>query len=331
MREDPRPGAEPLVSVVTPFFNTAEYLPECIESVLAQTYQSWEYVLVNNCSQDGSGEIAERYAARDDRIRVVHNTEFLSQVQNYNHALRQIHPESRYTKIVQADDWMFPECLERMVTLAEEHPSVGIVSAFRLYGTMLSNWGLPPETTFMSGREAGRFQLLEHKYLCGSPTSIMFRSEVVRSRDPFYEESNPFEDTEACYKVLEGWDFGFVPQVLTFERVENESISSECRSFDDSWRLANLITLKKCGGAFLTEDELTAESASLEKEYFRFLAENLLSNRGKEFWQYHKEGLASIGLSLDWSTFGPHCLWALVDVVGNPKKTLGRVVSRFRQ
>lgn len=320
----------PLVSVVTPFFNTVEYLAECIESVLAQTYPNWEYILVNNCSRDGSAELAETYAARDSRIRVVHNTDFLNQIQNYNHALRQISPESRYTKIVQADDWIFPECLERMVDVAEANPSVGLVSAYRLYGTMLSNWGLPPETTVMPGREAGRFQLLEHKYLCGSPTSIMFRSEVVRSRDDFYDESCLFEDTEACYRVLEDWDLGFVPQVLAFERVENESISTGCRSFDDSWRLANLITLKKCGTAFLSEEELEAESTRLEKEYFRFLAQNLLANRGKEFWEYHKSGLATIGLSLDLATFGPHCLWELIDVVGNPKKTLGRVVRRFR-
>ena len=156
-------------------------------------------------------------------------------MQNYNHALRQISPGSRYTKIIQADDWMFPECLERMVNVAEDHPSVGIVSAYRLYGTMLSNWGLPYATRVMEGKEAGRFQLLERKYLCGSPTSVLFRSEIIRGRTSFYNETSLFEDTEACYEVLENWDSGFVPQVLTFERVENESISSECRGFDPTW------------------------------------------------------------------------------------------------
>jgi len=320
-----------LVSVVTPFFNTAEYLAECIESVLAQTYSNWEYVLVNNCSRDGSAEIAEQYAAKDDRIHVVHNRDFLNQVQNYNHALRQISSEGRYTKIVQADDWMFPECLERMVTLAENNPNVGIVSAYRLRGTMLSNGGLPCETTVMAGRETGRFQLLEQVHLCGSPTSIMFRSEVVRSRDSFYSENSLFEDTVACYEVLQDWDFGFVPQVLTFSRTENESIISECQRFDPGWLTTRLIILRTCGRAFLTEAEFEDELRRREKEYFGFLANNLLANRGKAFWKYHRDGLASIGMSLNWSTFGPHCCWELVDVVGNPKKTLGRVVRRFRK
>ena len=126
---------EPLVSVVTPFYNTQEYLGECIESVLSQSYQKWEYVLVDNCSTDGSSEIAARYASRfSDRIRLIHTESFLSQVQNYNFALSCISPDSKYCKMVQADDWIFPDCLRSMVGLAEAHPKVGIVSAYELEG-----------------------------------------------------------------------------------------------------------------------------------------------------------------------------------------------------
>ncbi|MCB0227477.1 MAG: glycosyltransferase, partial [Anaerolineae bacterium] len=53
---------QPLVSVVTPVYNTDKYLADCIESVLAQSYDNWEYVIINNCSTDRSLEIAQRYA-----------------------------------------------------------------------------------------------------------------------------------------------------------------------------------------------------------------------------------------------------------------------------
>lgn len=323
---------QPLVSVVTPFYNTADYLGECIESVLAQSYQTWDYCLVNNCSDDGSADIARRYAAQDERIRVVDNTEFLTQVQNYNEALRQISPESRYTKIVQADDWMFPECLERMVPVAEENPSVGIVGAYRLYGRAVFNSGLPYSTTVMDGKEACRFMLSRSEQIFGSPTSILFRSDIIRSRDPFYSETSLFEDTEACYEVLQDWDFGFVHQVLTFERVENdnESISAEARGHDPGWDLDKLITMKNFGRAVFSEEEFANEMARVEDEYFRFLADNLLTGRGKEFWNYHRAGLATIGLDLGWSTFGRYRRWALVDAIGNPKRALGKVVRRFR-
>src|SRR5713101_9671976 len=118
--------SQPLVSVCTPVYNCAEYLAECIESVLAQTYQNWDYTIVDNCSTDESVEIARRYAAKDQRIRIQENQQFLRAIPNFNVALRQISPTSKYCKVVLGDDRLFPECLARMVAVAEEHPSVGI-------------------------------------------------------------------------------------------------------------------------------------------------------------------------------------------------------------
>ena len=81
----------PLVSVVTPFYNTVDYLAACIRSVLGQTYPNFEYLLVNNCSTDGSLEVAERFAAVDKRIRLITNSHHLPQLPNYNAALARYH------------------------------------------------------------------------------------------------------------------------------------------------------------------------------------------------------------------------------------------------
>ena len=66
---------QPLVSVLTPVYNGEKFLAECIESVLAQDYQHWEYHIVNNCSTDGTLRIAQSYADKDPRIRVTTNGE----------------------------------------------------------------------------------------------------------------------------------------------------------------------------------------------------------------------------------------------------------------
>src|SRR5712692_9727325 len=87
---------QPLVSVVTPVYNGEKYLAECIESILAQTYQNWEYIIVNNCSTDRSLEIAQGYAKKDARIRIYNNQEFVGMIQNHNIALGQISSESKY-------------------------------------------------------------------------------------------------------------------------------------------------------------------------------------------------------------------------------------------
>ena len=71
-----RTFGHPLVSVVTPVYNGAAHLAECIESVQRQTYQNWDYTIVDNCSTDESAIIARRYAAKDQRIRIVENEVF---------------------------------------------------------------------------------------------------------------------------------------------------------------------------------------------------------------------------------------------------------------
>src|SRR5260370_37263796 len=102
---------QPLVSVITPVYNGEEFLAECIESVLAQTYQNWDYTIVNNRSTDRTLQIAKSYAAKDSRIRVHNNRDFLTIIQNHNHAIRQISPDSKYCKVVLADHCLFPACL----------------------------------------------------------------------------------------------------------------------------------------------------------------------------------------------------------------------------
>src|ERR1700683_4104948 len=118
--------SEAFVSIVTPVYNGEQFLVECIESILSQTHANWEYIVVNNCSTDRSREIVAQYQARDERIRLVNCTEFVGVIENHNRAFRLISPQSKYCKVVAADDWLFPDCVSRMVEIAESHPSGGI-------------------------------------------------------------------------------------------------------------------------------------------------------------------------------------------------------------
>jgi glycosyltransferase involved in cell wall biosynthesis len=228
-------ASQPLVSIVTPLYNEAAHLSECIESVLAQTYQNWNYTIVNNCSTDGSIDIANRYAAKDSRIRVHNNQTFLRAFPNHNEALRQISPDSKYCKVVFADDWIFPECLERMVALAEENPSVGIVGAYVLEGTHITCEGLPHPSVCVSGQEICRQTFLERLHVFGSANSLLYRSDLVRSRDPFFDETDIHADTDTCFALLQLADLGFVHQVLTFTRVRPESLTAVAKDFQTNF------------------------------------------------------------------------------------------------
>jgi glycosyltransferase involved in cell wall biosynthesis len=280
---------------VTPFYNTAKYLAECIESVLRQTYQNWEYVLVDNCSTDGSSEVAQSYVSRfPGKLRLVHTESFLSQVQNYNFALSQISPNAKYCKMVQADDWLFPDCVRSMIEVAEAHPTVGIVSAYQLEGEHVALGGLPYPSPEVSGRETCRLYFLKKRYLFGTPTSLLLRSELIRSRHSFYDERYaPFEDGHVCFDILKTWNFGFVHQVLTYTRVDDQSFVAQARAAGllHFFRFSAVIAH---GRDCLSEEEYKRCLKDAERPYFLHLARCALRGSDQAFWELHRDKLASV-------------------------------------
>ena len=213
-----------LVSILTPVYNGAKHLRECIESVLSQTFSDWEYVIINNCSTDDTLAIAEHYATQDRRIRIVTNARFVGIIENHNIAFGQMNPDSKYCKVVQADDWIYPECIGKFVGIAEKNPTVVLVSAYRVDGEGIGLKGLPPYKSVYSGRDIGRrFLLGEIPETFGSPSSHFFKAELIRSKQPFYNPHNMHADTEACFYALSKGDFGFVHDMLTFTRRPGDS------------------------------------------------------------------------------------------------------------
>jgi glycosyltransferase involved in cell wall biosynthesis len=286
---------QPLVSVVTPVYNGAEFIRECIESVLSQTYANWEYVIVDNCSTDGTLEIAREYEAGDPRIRVVAAHVFVGQLENGNRTIREIAPESEYTKVLHADDWMFPECLERMVELAERHPNVGVVSAYRLEETRVTLDGLPHTISVLPGRDICRSTLLNnpYPYLFGSPSSLLIRSNLIRARDPFYNPDYPFtkdhaltEDQDVCCAILRESDFGFVHQVLTFTRRPDGSPFSQFVRLG-AYLPEHMNLLSRHGPAYLAKGEYQRKLAVEVGRYGFFLLGNLPRLVQLDFRTYH--------------------------------------------
>jgi glycosyltransferase involved in cell wall biosynthesis len=319
--------AEPLVSVLTPVYNGEKYLAECIESVLAQTYQNWEYVIVNNCSTDRTVEIAADYAKKDKRIRIHNNETFVGCDANGNIAFRQIASESKYCKVVHADDWLFPECIMRMVELAEAHLTVAIVGAYGLRNHHVSWDGLPYSSTVISGHEICRKTLLAELYVFGSPTSLLIRSNEVRKRPTFYNEDNRHCDIETCFDVLRDNDFGFVHQVLTFTRDHPEAETSFSVRFGTDY-LGTVESLTKYGKAYLSEEEHQRCLRRTLSDYYAFLASKVWHNRETEFWVFHRRALGKLGYSLSLSKLAKAVISDLCDLLLNPYKTFQRIMKK---
>jgi glycosyltransferase involved in cell wall biosynthesis len=320
----------PLVSVVSPVYNTAPYLSQCIESVLAQTWKNWEYTILDNCSSDGSHEIAERFARKDHRIRVVAADRFRNQAANFNYALTLIAPDSSYTKMVLSDDWLSSDCLEEMVQVGEEHPAVGVIGGFMIWATQVVCQGLPYPSRQVSGRDICRHGLLGGSPIFGTPTSLMFRSKVVRDSHPFFDEDSLSIDTDVCYRILRTWDFGFIHKILSFSRTDNESITSGIIGYDP-YHLHALLLLKQYGPEFLSPSELEWCWKRTTHEYFQFLGESVLRGREPAFWAYHARGLALLGYRLDGWRRGRWAMTAFLDLAGNPKRTIERLIGRHQR
>ena len=324
-------AATPLVSVVTPFHNTGAYLGECIESVLCQTYANFEYILVDNRSTDSSAAIARRYALADRRIRLIETTQLLSQVENYNFALRQISPDCAYVKVVEADNWIFPDCLASMVRLAEANPRVAIVSSYSAHETRLAFQGLHISRSVVPGREVARVHLLGDAYWFGAPTTVLMRSGIVRSRDPFYSESEKIaEDLMVCYEAFLEFDFGFVHQVLTFVRTENDSILSRRRGFPAMMLLDTLVLLERYGAEFLSSSEHRSAYRSAKWYYYQDVALGALRGVSKDFWAFNRDVLQSIGARLEYGLLAWHVLRHLMVMLLNPGRSIRALARRIR-
>jgi glycosyltransferase involved in cell wall biosynthesis len=296
------PDSQPLVSVLTPVYNGEKFLAECIESVLAQTYENWEYIIVNNCSTDNTLSIASAYAERDTRFRVVNNRRFLSALANHNHAFRQLSPDSKYCKMVHADDWIFSQCIEQMVEIAEQHPSVGLVGSYMLMGEKVVCDRLPYRSTMMPGPLVCRRDLLSGpgtSVFGGSPTALLIRSDLIRRKDHFYNEDRIYTDREICYELLQHSDFGFVHQVLTYARTHEEQQSAFSRRVN-SFIACRLFMLTRFGRVYLQEEDYERLLAIKLKQYYGFLSRSILAGRkDKEFWDYHRRELAQAGFPLN--------------------------------
>ena len=294
-----------LVTVITPVYNGASYLQDCIESVLHQSYENFEYFIVDNCSTDSSREIAEAAATADNRITVIQCDEHVGIIHNWNRSLENISNESEYTKFVHADDWLFPQCIARMVEVAEQSEKIGIVSAYRLEENRISLDKLPSgaplvpgkDNFTMDGRSVASAILIERAYVLGSPTSILLRTSLVRDVDAFFSPEYLHADKEVCLRLLQECDFGFVRQVLTFTRRHNESITSLMSTLDTR-RQENLLLLEKYGPVFLSNSEFLVAKKRELRGYYQFLAKNIGTGKGSDFWESHEDILDKVASPL---------------------------------
>ena len=319
-----------LVTVLTPVYNGEAFIGQCIESVLAQTYEDVVPVVVDNASTDRTGEILRAYAARDHRIRIYTNDRTVPIIANHNIAVRQLGPAARWCKFVSADDALLPECLAQMVSLGDAHPSVGLISAYQLQGAAIGLGGLPYPSRVAPGRRVGRQSLLGSLWVFGGPTAHMIRADLIRARDPFYDESNLHADAAACYEILRTCDLGFVHQVLTYTRTHRGSVTVTIARRLNTYLLGHLAILKTYGPVYLTRQEYDLVLKERLDTYYTFLVRAMLAPGGREIWRYHRDGLRCLGVPFERRRLVHALVRQMRQVLLSPGTELPRVMALLR-
>lgn len=213
---------KPLISVVVPVYRVEEYLPQCIESVLAQTYQNLEIILVDDGSPDDSGAICDAYAARDSRIRVLHKENGgVSSARNAGLAA----VTGELIAFVDGDDFVAPDIYERMYGCMEADERLDVVytacTRYPFQGQLL-HMDFFPTGTVLTGRE------MAEKILIDQVTSHVWLGLYKRFcwEGIAFPEGRTYEDVAITYRAFRSVNcVYFLKEPLYYYRVNDTSIT----------------------------------------------------------------------------------------------------------
>jgi glycosyltransferase involved in cell wall biosynthesis len=288
----------PKVAIVTPVYNGARFLADAIESVLAQTYADWTYLVCDNGSTDDSFAIAERYAARDHRIRVM-RLPHLPIIDNWNRLFGLIEDDAVYVKELHADDLLMPDCVAELVRLMERHPTAGLASSYCMYDATVSNLGLPHGSELLPGHDVIRHTLLGEYYVFGAPSQVMIRYDAIRAMQPaVYDRTVRHPDLDLWYRILERHDFGFVHRVLSCERTHADTQTNTFSAHYTTLALEHFCFLRHYGLRYLDAADYRLGHRRLLMEYRRRIARRMVGGGGLDYWRYQARHLARYGYRL---------------------------------
>jgi len=209
----------PKVSVLMGIYNSARYLPASIESVLNQTDQDFEFILVNNGSTDESASILESYATRDSRVRVFYLAE-PGHTKALNYGLS--HARGTYIARQDTDDLSHPQRFEKQSKYLNDNPNVHLVGSSVL---TIDDAGNPiGKYSYPSDHKSLRKSLLE----VNSPlpaSTWMFRKSIIKKTGPYDEFFIKAQDYAFLMRLVDVFTFGSLSDHLVSLRKHTNSVT----------------------------------------------------------------------------------------------------------
>ena len=295
----------PEISIIVPVYKVEEYLSQCIDSILVQTFTNFELLLVDDGSPDRCGEMCEEYAQKDERIRVFHQ-ENAGVSTARNKGLAEAY--GKYIVFVDSDDYILPAYLEDLYNELSEHKGSGVVieSVIKLYPNGVMQPSVFPNLDFSS---EDRFRVLTDLVdkNIGYPHSKIYSRDIIKKYSlSFLSSISLLEDFFFLFDYIQYADFILIRNISNYiYRVEysdtalsvcNKSLKEECEIFQNYYYRVIL---------YQQEYNLKADDLQLVwkelKIFFHRILLSLYVSLPKESYKLRKTFLKSLVLTYsDW-------------------------------
>jgi glycosyltransferase involved in cell wall biosynthesis len=216
----------PLVSFVVPCYKFAHLLPQCVNSILKQTYQNYEILIMDNCSPDNTPEVAASFS--DPRVNHIRNEVNIGHIRNFNKGIMMA--RGKYVLLISPDDWLqSPKVLERYVDLMERNPGVGFVfcRAIEVQGTKevgIAGWTDCGDQDLIWEGPSFLARLIQGD--CVVLSAAMVRKECYEKFGMFSLEMPHANDWYLWCVLALHYQIAYVSEPMVFVRVHDESLTS---------------------------------------------------------------------------------------------------------
>jgi len=218
----------PLLSIIIPVYNTEEYLAECINSILEQTYNDWELILVDDGSTDNSGDICDDFAQRDSRIKVLH-TENRGASHARNAGIE--HATGKWISFVDSDDWISSDYVDTIANTNEDYDII-YFNLVKKFSNGFENY-LHTPSLISKDRKGTEEILFQLKYgplgdIFGWTCAKFYKSSIIKENKIRFVEELTFREDEIftmqyCIHIN---SIKLIDKYLYYYRIRNNGLTA---------------------------------------------------------------------------------------------------------
>lgn len=211
----------PLISVTMSVFNEDKYLSEAIDSILSQTYQNFEFLIVNDGSSKSVRDLLNTYS--DPRLVAIDQS-WLGLTKSLNNAIN--NSKGVYIARMDADDISLPTRFQKQVEILDNNPNIGLVGTS--YVEISEKGEEIYKTIFLADNQKLKQELLFQNQFCHG--SVMFSRECLKKVGAYREEFKRAQDYDLWLRMSEYFDITNIQEILYKRRLDKDSISIAVKS-----------------------------------------------------------------------------------------------------